>query len=258
MRRRCGIIAPMALNFDFTFLALLLSDDTQQVGVCRCHVPPFRRKCMCNQSPALELAADESVILTYWQLCDKIADDPFLKGLGARCARVLFRRAYRKAMHRCARFDDAVRQQLTRLHTLEDERCAAIDPPADAFANLLCAAVVPSAEDGRDRAMRELLYHLGRWIYLIDARDDLEEDIANGAYNPIHLRYADEPCDASLEMTLNQSLSRIRAACALLELGGREGLVENILTFGLPAVQSAVLSGSWKEIKKQKIWRNKL
>ena len=56
---------------------------------------------------------------------------------------------------------------------------------ADTFARILQAAAPPSEDRSRDRALEQLLYHLGRWIYLIDARDDLEEDRASGCYNPV-------------------------------------------------------------------------
>ena len=68
LRRRYGLLAPMILNFDFTFLALLLAPAEDRFTPCRgrCHANPFRRIPMCPESPELEAAADECVILTYW------------------------------------------------------------------------------------------------------------------------------------------------------------------------------------------------
>ena len=37
--------------------------------------------------------------------------------------------------------------------------------------------------------MEQILYHLGRWIYLIDGADDLKKDAESGNYNPVALRY---------------------------------------------------------------------
>lgn len=259
MRRRCGMWAPMVLNFDFTFLAILLAPvQGERLTDCgRCHVPPFRRKCMCLSSPALELAADESVILAYWQLRDKIGDETFFRGLPARLSGVFLRCAYRKAVSRRPEFDRAVGEQIRRLHELESEKCSSLDRPADTFGTLLQSAVPKSGDEVRDRAMEQLLYHLGRWIYLIDARDDLEEDRKQGSYNPISLRFADTDGDEQLRLTLEHSLNLMRSACALLELGRQEDLVYNVLYFGLPLIQRSVFDGSWKQMKKQKIWRNK-
>lgn len=260
MRRRCGLLAPMVLNFDFTFLALLLApkEGERRSSCHRCHMPPFCRRSMCEQSQALELAADESVILSYWQLQDKVRDQSFVRGLPARILRVLLSRSYRKAAQRQPEFDRTVREQLEVLHRLEEENCPSIDRPADAFATLLQAAAPKTDDVGNDRAMEQLLYHLGRWIYLIDARDDLEEDQKQENYNPIALRYAQQSCDEPLELTLDHSLNLMRSACALLELGRQEALVQNVLFLGLPMIQRAVFDGSWKQMQKQKIWRNKL
>lgn len=259
MRRRCGILAPMVLNFDFTFLAVLMApkEGEQLSFSCRCHVPPFRRRCMCTQSAALEAAADESVILAYWQLRDSVRDERFWNGLPARIFSLLLRHSYRRAAARQPEFDRTVVRQLEQLHRLEGESCPSIDRPADTFAVLLQAAVPKTGDAGRDRAMEQLLYHLGRWIYLIDARDDLEEDIRCGAYNPLVLRYDAGHWDEELGLTLNHSLNLMRSACALIDLGRQEELVHNVLYLGLPVIQSAVFEGRWKQMKKQKIWRNK-
>lgn len=259
MRKRCGLFAPIVLNFDFTFLALLLAPEEgeQLKRNCRCHVMPLRRRCMCQMSPGLELAADESVILAYWQMRDKVRDENFVRSLSARAFGLLLRSAYRRAATRRAEFDRVVRQQLNELHRLEEENCPSIDRPADTFARLLQAAAPQSGEESRDRAMGQLLYHLGRWIYLVDARDDLDKDRATGNYNPVALRYGDQPCDEPLVLTLNHSLSLMRSAGALLSFGRQEALVQNVLDLGLPMIQKAVFDGRWGQIKKHKIWRTK-
>lgn len=246
----------MLLNFDFTFLTVLLSPAEGAAVSCRhrCHVPPFPRKCMC-EDPALELAADESVILSYWKLRDTVADEGFWRGLPARALSWLLLPGYRKAARARPEFDQTVRQQLKKLGQLEKERCASLDRPADAFACLLQAAAPDTGDAGQDRAMGQLLYHLGRWIYLLDAQDDLEEDRDKGRYNPVLLRFGPEGDTKSLGVTLEHSLNLMRSACALLPLGRQQALVENVLYLGLPLVQRAVFEGSWAQIKKQKIWR---
>lgn len=259
MRKRCGLLAPMVLNFDFTFLALLLAPEEGErlKSNCRCHVMPLRRRCMCQMSPGLELAADESVILAYWQLRDKVQDEGFLRGLPARAVSLLLHPGYRRAANRRVDFVRVVTEQMKKLHRLEEEGCPSIDRPADTFARLLQAAAPKSGEESRDRAMEQLLYHLGRWIYLVDARDDLDTDREKGNYNPVALRYPDQPCDEALMLTLNHSLNLMRSAGALLCLGRQEALVQNVLDFGLPMIQQAVFDGRWGQMKKQKIWRTK-
>ena len=259
MRKRCGFFAGMILNYDFTFLALLLAPkEGVQIERCRrCPIRPVRCVCMCAPSPGLETAADESVILAYHQLCDTVRDEGSFRALPAHLLRLLLRRGYRKAAARQPDFNRTVSEQLERLRLLEQSRCASLDAPADSFATLLQAAAPQTGDNARDRAMAQMLYHLGRWIYLLDARDDLARDRAQGSYNPILLRFgAGEDVDTPVRATLERSLDLMRSSCALLELGRQEEIVNNVLWLGLPAVCQAVFDGRWSQIKKHRIWRS--
>ena len=62
-------------------------------------------------------------------------------------------------------------------------------PGGDTFAELLPGGRPPGGEESRDRAMEQLLYHLGRWIYLLDAQDDLEEDRAGAGVQSVAARF---------------------------------------------------------------------
>lgn len=256
LRRRYGLIAPMLLNFDFTFLALLLWEPEESFIPCRgrCHGNPLHKRPMCPDSPALEAAADESVILSWWKLRDSVRDDGFWRGLPARVLSVVLGPSYRKAARLRPEFDRTVRSCLEELAALERENCPSLDRTADTFARLLQAAAPQEGERGR--VLSQLLYHLGRWIYLADARDDLEEDKLSGRYNPVAARYGLQGDDGALGLTMDNSLARIGAALQLGDFGCRTALLENIVYLGLPAVERAVFDGTWKEIKKQKIWRN--
>lgn len=256
LRRRYGLIAPMLLNFDFTFLALLLWEPEENFVPCRgrCHANLLRKLPMCPDSPALELAADESVILAWWKLRDSVQDEGFWRGLPARALSWALGPAYRKAARRVPEFDRTVQACLKELAALEREGCPSLDRTADTFARLLQAAAPAGGERGR--VLSQLLYHLGRWIYLADARDDFEADKLAGRYNPAAARYGPDGDDGALRLTMDNSLGLVGAALQLGDFGCRTPLLENIVYLGLPLVEQAVFDGSWKDIKKQKIWRN--
>ncbi|MCD8335198.1 MAG: DUF5685 family protein [Clostridiales bacterium] len=256
MGRQCGQLSRLLLSYDFTFLALLLGAGGGQ-HKCRCVAAPCRGRSCCTASAALELAADECMILTWWKFQDQIQDESFWKGLGARLLAQLYRRAYRRAARRRPDFDRLVSRQLDDLHRLEAERCPSLDHPADAFAKILAGAVPPTGDTARDRATQQLLYHVGRWIYLTDAWDDLQDDLAQGSYNPILLRYGldkapapEGPEGQQLRVTLTHSVNLALSALQLLEETENTPLLENILWGGLPLVQRLVLSGKWKQQKR--------
>lgn len=218
LRERYGFAASLLLNYDFTLLAILLSSgDEESCAVRRCAVHPCKGCRAQTSTPALEAAADRTVILSWWQLRDHIADHGFWSGLKYRFASLFLRGAYRRAGERLPHFDAAVRLHLQALAALEDARCASIDMAAEPFAALMADAAADLTDEKRRRILGQILYQLGRWIYLIDAADDLKKDTESGNYNPLLYRYHTENGvlgDAdrlALAETLDASIERMRA-----------------------------------------------
>lgn len=257
MGKRHGFLARFTLNYDFTFLAMSLSYGTApcQFSQQRCPAHPFRKRKMCRPMPALELAADESLILSYQKLRDDVADHGFFRGLPARLAALFLRRAYRRAASAQPEFALKVTECLDELHVMERERCASMDRPADTFARILQAAAPNTGDDARDRALGQMLYHVGRWIYLIDAWDDLEKDLRSGGYNPISARYGGQPEEHAQEVrtTLLHSRNLAAAAYELAKAERWDGILSNILYLGLPAVEELVFTGRWRKNQKKNI-----
>ena len=105
----------------------------------------------------------------------------------------------------------------------------------------------------RDRAVAQMLYHVGRWIYLTDAWDDLQEDRESGAYNPAAARWPDGPeaHGDELRTTLRHSLNLAASAYSLADFGCWSDILANILYLGLPMVEEAVFTGRWRRLKNQ-------
>ena len=116
--RRYGLLPRMFLNYDFVFLVMVLDGGKAPPVIHRrrCMACPLRGKPSCQGGQALERAADESVILTYWKLRDSVADRSFWKGIFARLLSLLLRPSYRKAAARVPDFD---RQVVTCLEELQ-------------------------------------------------------------------------------------------------------------------------------------------
>lgn len=252
LSQRYGVRARFLLNFDFTFLAILLSEKEESCRLCgRCLVHPVRTRDYDGSSPALELAADESVILTYWQLRDGAQDHRGAKGGAYRVLSGAIAGPYRKAAQRRPGFDAHTREQLGHLARLEQERCPSMDRAADAFALLLSGAAQEVDDPVRRRVLEQMLYHLGRWIYLVDAADDLKEDAASGNYNPVALRYglADgvwtPEARRDFGITLDHSIHMIATAFELWDFGIWHPLLESTIYNGLFAVGKAVLDGTY-------------
>ena len=254
LKQRCGQRARFVLQYDFVFLCMLLEESGDARPLCprRCAPHPVKARPCLEPSPAMELCADESVILAYYKLQDGVADEGFFQGLGYRLGADLLKRAYRKAKAARPQFDSHVSVCLAQRGQLEAARSAQLDRCADAFARLLSAAAGETGKASIDRPRQQLLYHLGRWIYLVDAVDDLAEDRKKGRYNPVAARFGDEVDREYLSTTMGHSLALCQSAFQLLPQSPWSDLLENILYAGLRGVQTLVLEGKWNQKKREK------
>ena len=250
---RYGTAARFILNYDFTFPAILLSEKEEgPIHHGRCAAHPVHGRERLESSPALALAADESVILAYWQARDGVEDHDRFHGLKYRGASAVLERAYRKAAKARPEFDVSTRCQLNRLAELERENCPSMDRAADTFAVLLQGAAQAVDEPVRRRVLEQIFYHLGRWVYLVDAADDLEKDAASGNYNPVALRYGlsggvwTEEARESFAATLDHSIHMMATAFELWDFGVWTPVLETTLYTGLFRVGKAVLDGTFR------------
>ena len=259
LSRRYGQAARFILNYDFTYLAILLSDGTAGAqGAGRCYTSPIKKQPFLEPTAAMELAADESVILAYWQLRDGVEDHAWASGLKYRAGARLLESAYKRAAALRPEFDQAVRRQLQLLSALEQAKDPSMDRAADSFAVLLSSAAEELTDPVRKRIMEQLLYHLGRWIYLIDGADDLKKDVKSGSYNPLVYRFHAEGGTltaedrAALAATLDSSVRAMAAAFELADFGSWRAIIESVVYEGLYAVGAAVLNGTFRKGRRRK------
>ncbi len=254
LQRRYGLAARMILNYDLTFLAILLDESGECSYDCkRCMIHPIKKRPCASPATALDTAADHSVILAWWQLRDGIADHGFWGGLKYRIASVFLRRAYKKARAAQPQFDENTRTLLNELSALESENCPSVDRTADTFARLLAGAAEAVQEPVRKRVLQQMLYHLGRRIYLTDAADDLAKDLRDGNYNPLPLRFTVENGKLTdegrkeLAGTMDRSIEMMAAAFELADFGQWTPIIRSVVYEGLYAVGSAVLDGTFRK-----------
>ncbi len=263
LKQRYGFWAQFLLNYDFTFLALLLRTQQQRPGTCckRCLSSPYKGRTVCESDPGLDAAADISVLLVYWKLKDQLQDERGIHRILPYLELGLFHHSFSKAKQKNPDLNDAIGSQITALSALERENCPSIDRTADCFGHIMTSMVPSDWDEASRRSVEQLLYHLGRWIYLIDAWDDLDEDLRHGHYNPVAARFqlsrTEDPCawkQAKEQMlrTVEHSEHLAVSAYHLGNFGYNDPLIENVLCAGLGMVRTLVFSGEWKKRYRQK------
>ena len=182
--RRCGQRCRLALNYDMTFLVLLLESLYEPPTItskARCMAHPLtQHDYTCSETT--DYAADVTVALAYHKCLDDWNDD---RSVAARAGAAALSSAYRRVRTRLPRQCGAIERELAAIGQLERARQeGAADEAANAFGHLMAELFVRE-EDLWSNTLRAVGFHLGRFIYLMDAVCDLKRDAKRGSYNPL-------------------------------------------------------------------------
>ncbi len=255
LKKRCGAAGRFIINYDFTFLAMLLSHAETGCSLCvkKCVVSPLKGRKACiatapdGGSAILEACADMSVILAWWKLKDGMRDEAFFKAAACRIGAAFLRRGYKKAAAALPGFADNCRKRIEELELLERAGCSALDDVSDKFALILAGAAEAAGTENERRILSQLLYQLGKLIYMLDALCDYDDDLRAGRYNPLRTKYGSRPDRSALEPQLSHILGFITSAYELLDGGAFSPVLENIMYLGLPSVVSMTLEGRYTQ-----------
>lgn len=253
MGRCCGCTSRLTLSYDFVFLALLrlcVTGEALAMRPRRCAVHMLRKRPMAESCEALAHSARCAALLNYWKVRDDYADERGVKRLRAVLAEPLVSGGRRRARRVYGELDERIARGLEELAELERSRIESADLPANVFGELVRDFCAYGLEGHRAKIAAELGYRTGRWIYLVDALDDREEDARRGSYNPFVLLYGGgaltDGQKETLEAHLIEELMGVERALDLIdesEAGYPDGMaiLRNILYLGMPQVAKEIL-----------------
>ena len=252
-----GWLSRFSLSYDCTFYAMLaLAVSKAEMTECRrcCGANPLKKcRYLEAEGDAYQKAAALSVLLTYQKLLDDKADESFFKSLGCRLLLPLVSRKAKKAAKKYP-FLAELAETTTREQAEAEQRKAGIDECAEPTAKLLSALFGELAGEnaGQKAALTQFGYFLGRWVYLMDAADDLAEDAKAGKFNPFlprlglsgkreltaeEQKHAEEFCNNALNFTLSMLLPPLN----LMDMEHFGPIIENVAQKGLPEIQREIL-----------------
>lgn len=231
LKQKYGFLGQMTLTYDMTFLVILLSsvyDSAIHEEKKHCIVHPAKKHRMITNEMS-EYAAGLNMILTYYHFQDDSADEKSKKAwAGMQC----YKGKMKKASKRYQRQDQAVCRELTRLHQLEQADETDILKVADCFGRLMEELFV-YRKGYMEEYLKTLGYHLGRFIYIMDAYDDLEKDQQKGCYNPLLAISRHEDFEQKTEQLLLHEMEEAAAAYQMLPCLEYKDILGNILYAGV-------------------------
>lgn len=181
-----GAKARMTVSYDMTFLALLLDDlydCPKQEGKRRCVIHPVRKH-EYIMSDASVYAAEMNLLLCYDNLMDDWLDD---KNPAAKAGAMALARAKEKIAQKYPRQAKAVETYLEKLHRCEAEKNQNLDAASGLTGEML-GELFCWQEDEWKQELYATGFYLGKFIYLMDAYEDMEKDAKKGNYNPFLLQ----------------------------------------------------------------------
>lgn len=231
LKERHGQLSRLTLNYDMTFLVLLLTslyEPEERSGTEICIAHPRTARAWWR-SEATDYAADMNIALAYLKCMDDWNDDGSPIALAeAGILKKAYREIYEAYPRQCA----AMAESLDRLSKIEKENREAPDEAAEAFA-IMMGEIFVLREDRWSDTLRAMGRALGRFIYIMDACMDLNGDTVRGRYNPFRRYYG--CCDN--EKRFRDILKMILGECLVhfdrLPLVQDLNILQNILCVGL-------------------------
>lgn len=241
---RHGLCGKMTLTYDMTFLVMLLSDlydEEDRVREARCIIHPVHKHCV-RQNTVTEYCADMGLLLSYYKCLDDWQDD---KKVSARVLAELLKikcKPIEEQYRQKARF---IKEKLNELNAIESEEqengISHIDRAARVFGEIM-AEIFVYKDDQWKEDLYKVGFYLGKYVYLLDAYEDIEDDVKKDSYNPFVNIYKNSNFEDQVLSLLMMMIGECTDAFERLPI------VENI-----EIMRNILYSGVWGKFGKAKI-----
>lgn len=231
LREKYGIPGQISLTYDMTFVILLLSglyEPRTRKGTSRCILHPVCKQPV-RKNAVTEYAADMNLILTYYKCMDDWTDErKFLRFGYAKLLEGKNRETQKLYQEKA----DAIVRYLKKLSQMEQAGETDIDKMAGCFGKIM-EEIFVYRHDQWEPSLRRMGFYLGKFIYLLDAYEDVEKDVKNGNYNPFSETYIMEGFQEQVQQILMMMLSESCREFEKLPIIKYGDILRNILYSGV-------------------------
>ncbi|MCR5101400.1 MAG: DUF5685 family protein [Butyrivibrio sp.] len=242
-----GRSGQLTLSYDLTFMIMLLSDlydKEPDATYSRCIVHPAHKH-QVRKNEFTEYAAEMNILLAYYKALDDWSDDR--DRLNFLFAGIL----KNKVKTISAKYKDKsslMSTNLEKIHNCEKTNDQNLDKVSGYFGEIM-ASIFSPYEDIWTPALKQIGFFLGKFIYIMDAYDDIEKDIKAGSYNPLINIYNDKSVnfDDYCFQILTMMMSECSKAFEKLPLIENADILKNI-----------IYSGVWVHAERIKAGRNNI
>ncbi len=224
-----GTNATRLLSNDMTFLKLVLTglyEPKIQLTKEGCTMHPIKHH-RTRMDLFDEYAAKMTIVLAYYKALDDVHDEHKHKHR-LKTLTPLFEAIKQEYPNKIFIIDS----NLKRLTTLEEENCQSLDLMSNTFGKVL-GEIFRYRDDEWSEELFTLGNNLGKFIYLMDAYDDIEDDIRQNTYNPFKQKYENDDFDHYVEKILTMFMSEATLAFERMPILEYSDIIRNILYSGV-------------------------
>ncbi|MBE5731730.1 MAG: hypothetical protein E7353_01730 [Clostridiales bacterium] len=249
VKQEYGNLTRVCTTYDITFLSILSHDCLNypvQLTNESCIANPFQKKLIVKDNPLMRKVSAIAVLLVYYKLQDDIIDGKKSRKI----LNTLFSKQVKKAKLIFPEADTIIDSYYQKLREMERANEKVIDKVSDCFGRMLkeiFELVIPSCDEN----VYSLAYNVGKYIYLIDAVDDIEDDAKSGNYNPFIASYGEyknkvdfmQKYGKEMEFSVYGTINK--AICAFNDRSYNQSylLLKNIMHYGLKRRADDVFAG---------------
>ena len=209
LKERFGRRGQLTLSYDMTFVALLLSalyDEPVENSTCKCVAHPFEAHAT-SRSVFTDYAADMNLLLSYYKCLDDWTDERKWKG---RLRAAALRGRDKMVEARYPEKAEHIYTLLEHIHLYEKAQEPDVDLASGCFGEIM-GEILACRKDEWEDDLRRMGFFLGKFIYLMDAYEDMEKDEKDGNYNVFLLRRKKLSDDEAFEQEAYQILLMLMA-----------------------------------------------
>lgn len=228
---RYGKRGQVTLSYDMTFLALLLTslyEPQTSVGYRRCVAHPVAKH-LYRQNEFTDYAADMNILLSFEKCMDDWNDEHKIK---KRLMAALLAAKNRSVCEKYPAKFEKICEYMKTIHTFEKAESKNIDEVSGVFGELM-AEIFAYRQDEWEETLRRMGFFFGKFIYLMDAYEDIAEDLEKGSYNPFKEVYQLPDFEERAEKILLMMMAECSKAFERLPIVENTEILRNILYSGV-------------------------
>lgn len=235
LKKGFGRAGQLTIQHDMTFLIYLLQglyEPEERSFTGRCIAHPMKKRTF-TQSEVSEYAADMNILLAWYKLVDDWEDD---KSKKARIMMTTLKKGAKRVMEKYPQKAQKIESEFERLRELERSSSDSLDEVSGCFGAVM-AEVCEFKRDEWSDLLRTVGFYLGKFIYIMDAYEDMDSDKKTGDYNCLIKIYDGFTDRQEAEEFVYRLLNMVMAECArsfeMLPIVKNAEVLRNIIYAGV-------------------------